>query len=341
MTKSYKIPAIELTQHGKKIYIFAAKSSILWDFLKINEREKDKDEGYQRAFSKTRGQDIKNYIIEKGVIAPSLIISLRDTTFDPKTKMLIIPKKDDAGWVIDGQHRLQGANLAHRDGVEIEMSVVAFIDIDEEREIEQFITINREAKKVPTSLYLDLLKKLPSTKNEKTRLEERATEIARDLKDNPDSVFYNKIIFVGSPKPNKEISLTNFVRKIMPLIKPGGILEHKTHMEIVKILNNYFGALKITYPTEFQGTTQFFWGTLGFGAAINFFNTLFNHTLQTYNTFRIDDIVKSLEVIEDLNFDALKQKGTGSKAEIEAGKELVNEFMYALEDLGKGSQLVL
>lgn len=327
-----QVPAIEVTQHNEKMYLFSMKASKIWEVVQINKREENKETGYQRAFSEVRGKKIRNYIIfAKGIIAPAIIIAFDKASFDPKTKMLTIQEEEDAGWIIDGQHRLRGAELASKDenAIDLELAVIAFLNIDEDSQIEQFITINKEAKNVPTSLFLDLLPSLPKSKTEKEILEEKATNIARTLKDDSESIFYGRIVFVGSPKANYTISLTNFVRKIHPLLRDGNMLTLYTHQEVIKILDNYFKALKLTFHKEFLASRNIMFSTLYFGALINLLLTVFEITYKRDRDFTINSIKKTLSYIKDFDLSTLKQKGSGSKAEIEAGKELCNALKKA------------
>lgn len=329
------IPAIEITQHNTKLYLFSMKASDIWKVVQVNQREENKDTGYQRAFSEVRGKKIKEYIIqEKGIIAPAIIIAFEKASYDSKNKKFVIDNVENAGWIIDGQHRLRGAELASKDeqSVDLELAVIAFLKIDQDKQVEQFITINREAKNVPTSLFLDLLSVLPKRKTAKELLEEKTTNIAKKLKEDPESVFYGRIIFVGSPKANREISLTNFVRKVSPLLRDGGTFDIYTHQEVIGILNNYFKALKLVFPSEFASAKNLFFSTLGFGAFINCLPIVFQIARCRFgNDFTLYSIQKILSFIEDFDLSTLKQKGTGSKAEIEAGNELSEKLKSAAE----------
>ena len=158
----------------------------LWNICEINEKTEDKDDGYQRALSNSRATDIKRYIIKGNAIAPAIIISFKKdkAKFDEKTQLLTIENIPDAGWVIDGQHRLRGADLASAEDMDIQLPVVAFLDLSLEEQIQQFVTINREAKGVPTSLYYDLLKQLP-VKSSTDIAKEKAAAIADVLRKDP------------------------------------------------------------------------------------------------------------------------------------------------------------
>ena len=207
------IPCVKLTQHNQNIFLFSLDANTLWNILEINERSSDKDEGYQRALSNSRAEDISNFIIQRGIISPALIVSLNKSSFDEATSTLQIPKIDNAGWVIDGQHRLRGAYLAsivENSPVNLTLPVIAFSDLSEDEQIVQFVTINKEAKGVPTSLYYDLLNRLPHNKTPAEKSKEIATEIARTLTISsivnvPNSVLVNEKTvskeFIAAPKP--------------------------------------------------------------------------------------------------------------------------------------------
>lgn len=322
--KPITVPCVKLTQHSRNIYLFSLDAHTLWDILQINERSADKDEGYQRALSNSRAEDISSFISERGLISPALIVSLNNSTFDPVTSTLKIPNIENAGWVIDGQHRLRGAYLASisENPINLDLPVVAFSDLSEDEQIVQFVTINKEAKGVPTSLYYDLLNRLPHNKTPAEKAKEIATEIARTLTKDIDSIFYERIIFVRTPKKG-ELSVNNFVRKVSPLLTEnrGTLGTNFTQQNQTKIIENYFTALKIVFPEQFTSRNFRFFGTLGFGAAINSFDTVFSLTRTEFGTFTVEDIVKVLQRADDYNFSTWDQYGTGVSAETAVGND--------------------
>lgn len=320
-----KVKAIKLSQKNNELYLFTARAKDLWAMLQINERSEDKEDGYQRTLSVSRAEDIKKFIASGNPVAPAIVISLSQNhaRFDDVNAELEIDDVSDAGWVIDGQHRLRGADLADVESdLPIELPVVAFIGLDDVSQIAQFVTINREAKGVPTSLYYDLLKHLPAKKKPAEVAKEKAASIAESLRKNNSSPFFEKIVVVTSPKPG-QISLNNFVRKVYPLIVEGkGQFDSYSQMELIGIFDNYFKALKLVFPDEFSIGKNRFFKTLGFGAAINALSTVFNITLKDRAAFRVEDARATLEKISDFNFSAWDNIGTGSAAEIQAGKDL-------------------
>lgn len=324
-----KLPCIEFKQNSTKLFFFIGNAKEMWSILKINRRIEDKDEGYQRTLSGSRVKSIAKYIEAGNTLPQSLLVSIDKGEILRKGKeiFLKIPKVSDAGWVIDGQHRLAGA---HNAKVDFNLPFLAFIGLEVEEQVRLFVTINQEAKGVPSSLYLDLLKNLPNKKPLEIA-KERAADIGTQIKKDEESPFYGRIVVTTSPKKG-EISLTNFVRKVMPLIQPGkGILHVYNEIEQRGIFTNYFKGLKNVFPKEFNRNDSIFFQTLGFGALLNSLPTFFSVCYREYKGFTADDATKIFKKIEYFDFASWRAKGTGSSAEIEAGNDLITELNSMFE----------
>ena len=232
----------------------------------------DKDEGYQRILSESRIRSISDFVDQHYTIAPAIVVSMHGARYDEETEELEIPHKSGSGWVIDGQHRLAGAAKASND---IELPVVAFLDLDLDNQIFQFVTINRTAKGVPTSLYLDLLKHLPPTKKPAEMAKDKAADIANALRRDEESPLFNRITIIP-PKPGQTISLTNFVRKVAPLVQTDPVrspISSYSLLEQKKIIDNYFKGLRIHDPQLFRYSPSIVFRTVGFGALLNALST--------------------------------------------------------------------
>lgn len=332
--KSRTFPALRVTQNDATLFLFKASASLLYKTLSINRRVEDKDEGYQRALSVSRVRSIANFIKTKRVIPGAIVVSLDEASFSTKSRELTVPKGTDVGWVIDGQHRLAGANMAAKEGFDIELPVVAFVGLENNRQVEQFVTINREGKNVPTSLYLDLLKVLP-LKNLADAPRERATDIANELRKDEDSPFFERIVVTVSPKSG-QISLTNFVRKISPLVADKGTLHLYTVYEQKRVVSNYFEGLRQVFPKEFDKRDGIFFKTIGFGALWNAFPTFFNLAVKNQKGFAVADVVAIFKRVDSFDFSAWGQLGTGSSAEITAGDDLKTELRLAFDATKEG-----
>ncbi|MCZ7595014.1 MAG: DGQHR domain-containing protein [Hyphomicrobium sp.] len=326
--KRLSVPCVELQQGDTKLYIFKMKASRLWNLLSINRRDADKETGYQRVLSSARVEAVSSFIAEKNPIPVGIVVSLNEGKFDAAKQALSIPAGHDVGWVIDGQHRLAGAHRAAMAGFDIELAVIAFVGLNEDSQIRQFVTINREGKGVPTSLVLDLLKRLP-TKNPADTARERAHDLANELRKDPDSVFYERIAVISSPKSG-QISNTNFVRKVAPLVHDDkGILKIYSLVEQEGILENYFRAVRKCFGEEWSKSGTVFFQTIGFGALMNIFDTVFQETLSRFGGFRVADIVSVLSPASAFDFNQWRSKGSGNKAEQEAAADLLVDLKRA------------
>ncbi len=323
--------AIPINQGKHTFYAFSEKASVLWDFVSINRREEDKDEGYQRVLSSSRVRAVADYIVAGNMIPGSIIISVDDGKYSSSQRLLHISAGKDVAWVIDGQHRLAGAHLASQEGVDIELNVIALVNLDPQDQIEQFVTINREAKNVPTSLYLDLLKHLPKSKTPGELAAERATDIATQLRRDKDSLFFNRIVVTTSPRQG-QVSIVNFVRKITPYVNPEkGLLNLFTLSQQCEIIENYFDAIKEVYAEEWRKPDSIFFKTVGFGALMNVFEDIFKECTMHGDGFRISDIVDVLRPLRNFDFAQWATKGSGNKAEMEAAKDFQVDFLKSTE----------
>jgi DGQHR domain-containing protein len=325
-----KYQCLPMKQGTVTLYCFVADAKALWGVVRINARDTDKDEGYQRILSPSRVRAVSRYIDGGHAIPTSVLVSLEKAKYDEGTGEIHIRQVPDAGWVIDGQHRLAGAHEAKK---LIELPVVAFIGLDVEAQIEQFVTINREAKGVPTSLYYDLLKNLPH-KSASDMAKERAADLANELKKDEESPFHGRIVVTTAPSKG-EISLTNFVRKVYPLLLEGRALSVYKGPEQAKIIHNYFAGLKVAFPQHFVKSSIFF-QTLGFGALVNALPTALNLCVKNYQAFKVSDVAKLFQQIKHFDFSAWQNMGTGTAAETQAGDDLKQELLDAFADGGGG-----
>ncbi|HVU95299.1 MAG TPA: DGQHR domain-containing protein [Puia sp.] len=327
VSKSLSFDCLPIVQGNHILVVFKASAKSLWDIVEINQRDTDKNTGYQRALSESRVASVQRYIEKGNTIPISILIALGPASHLSKDrKSLSIPQIPNAGWVIDGQHRLAGAKEAAND---IELAVVAILHPSEQEQIKQFVIINQEAKGVPRSLYYDLLKHLPPDKSETDLAKERAVDIANQLKKDENSPFYSKIV-ITSPKTS-EISLNNFVRKVYPLLSKNGFFNTYTLIEQTKIIENYFSAFRNVFPQYFEFASPIFYKTLGFGGLMNSLPTIFQLTLKHYQGFTVADISKILRNIADFDFGEWNS-GTGTQAEKQASDDLNAHLSRRLGD---------
>ena len=198
------------------------------------------------------------------------------------------------------------------------------------------MTINKEAKGVPTSLYYDLLKRLPHKKADSEIAKEKAVEIANQLRKDTESPFFGKIVIVTSPRRG-ELSLTNFVRKIAPLVHPKtGKLNLYPVTTQIKIIFNYYKAFEHVFPKLYEPINSIYFQTLGFGALFNAFPTVLDLSLKFYNGFTLKDVIATLKKIDYFDFSDWSKAGSGNQAETQAGADLRAELLARFNDVESG-----
>lgn len=336
MPDSYiEFPAQKVEQGASTFFLFTVSAKRLWSIVSINERQEDKDEGYQRVLSPSRVQRISKYVQTGGSVPGTIMVTFDDARFDEVRGILIVPNKPDAGWVIDGQHRLVGAHHAAEEGADISLACMATIGLSLEKQVELFITINKEAKGVPSSLYIDLLKHLPRQKTEKEIVEERVADIAKALNSDEQSAFYQRIVSTRSPGKG-QISLVNFARIMRPLImRPTGVISLYSPSEQQRIIDNYYSALGLVFKKAFDA--GLFYKTVGFGAAWRVFPLVINRSIADYKGFTVQNARDIINYIKDYDVLQWNQMGTGSQAESQAGDDMMAALEEALLQLSPDS----
>jgi len=324
------IPAIPIQQGDHVFYFFAMPASKLYKAVQINRRSEDKREGYQRALSPSRVRSIVKYISQGGIVPGAIVVSFDSGSFHKGKGELRLTADENIGWVIDGQHRLAGAFEASEAGADVELPVVAFLGTDIEDQIELFITINREARGVPASLYLDLLKELPRKKTEKEATDERIADLARRVNTDETSPFFQRIVFTRNARAG-ELSLVNFARILRPHIaRQSGTLGLYTQPEQEGGINNYYKAIQTAFPKAWE--KEVFFRTIGFGGVWRAFPLILNLAQARHKAFSVSAITKILAEVSDFDFDSWTEIGTGTGAETFAGDDFVTKIQEAFSD---------
>jgi DGQHR domain-containing protein len=317
--KAFGFKCITFEQAGHSLVLFTCSAKRLWRLVQINQRSEDSEKGYQRAVSPSRAARIADFI-DRGNVIPNTVLVSFDHAKIVEDK-IVIDNRHDAGWVIDGQHRLAGGNESDKD---IILPVVAFTDLDLKNQIKCFVTINKEQKGVPSSLYLELLSQLPGSRNETEIAKERCVDLAHMLKQDEESPFYNRIVSTVAPKQG-ELSLTNFVRKVHPLLrKNAGRLTIYNDEERAGILSNYYRALQNVFPAEFRSADSIFFKTLGFGALISALPAFLD---LAHGKFQVSHVAKLWKRLDYIDFSQWNQRGSGSAAENLAAEDLRTELL--------------
>ncbi len=211
--QSLTVAATRIFQSEYELFSFKMKASLAWEMFSISRKEPDSNKGYQRFLSPARVAAVSKYIIKGNPIPVSVLVSVDHGKYNSKKGTFTIPKGRDIGWIIDGQHRMAGAAEAAEQGHDIELAIMAFVELDERHQIQQFVTINDEAKGVPRSLLLNLLKQIPD-KTLQEQANERAVDVAKQLNGDPHSVFFQRIASISAPRSGQILGRKLFTQDL-------------------------------------------------------------------------------------------------------------------------------
>lgn len=177
-------------------------------------------------------------------------------------------------YIIDGMHRRYGIEYAlneltldnvTRERIQnMKLPFTLIMNADRASQIKMFIEINSTAKKIKTDLALQLYNEMNNNKRvylKKTKtdtLKLVAINICNEINSMNESVWYKSIAISGRDKL-KISSTTSFVTSLMPMLKISFVNdiimnaedEKQAAQKIIKLINNYWGAIAKVMPNCF------------------------------------------------------------------------------------------
>lgn len=224
LKKSYEErDAIRIELGHKRAFLFCASAEELLNSSYIYRKKESSLEGYQRILKTNRVNKIKKAIEKDTILAfPNSIILSSNYKLSEDFSRKIgaykikIPNSYLSFRVVDGQHRLMGfSKLNEKSRKEHFLPVVAFDDLNNTDELQTFITINTEQKKIDSNLLLILKADMDWEEKDKFFIDKQAVLIVKKLNDDP-NFFLNNKVFLGynEPRSDKKITLTTLVSAI-------------------------------------------------------------------------------------------------------------------------------
>lgn len=250
-----------VTQGEHRFYTLTVPAEVLARTCFVTTRDEDPDEGFQRLLSKSRAQEIADYIDSGfGTIPTSVILSAQaESNFEYSTRNKTVSFEDrqDAFLIIDGQHRVFGFRLAKSD---LRVPVVIYSGLKKQDETRLFIDINTKQKPVPNELLLDI-RKLASYQDDTETLLGQIFDLFDTEPGNP---LFGKM----SPRSRKRqlISRVTFNSALKPLLP---LFKDATSLQIFETMAAYYDSvirqsklckldIDITNPIPFRGVTMVF-----------------------------------------------------------------------------------
>lgn len=328
------------------------------DIRRLEAKNKQGHIGLERPISPDRVIEIRKYIGTVDAAFPnSIIVAMKtdDVEIDKSNQTLSFDIKENIATLIDGLHRLSGFNESNWDNFDLIVSI--FFDLEEEDKAMIFSTINLKQTKVTKSLVYDLFYLATTRSPYKT-----SHEIAKTL-NYAESPFYHRIKLLGNnPKTSDDeiiyrgiLTQGTFVEKLVKLISKEPVTDrdnikrglpierypneiemglvfrdffaNKTDDAILKVMLNYFEAVKETFPYEWDNRENPLSRTIGYGALMKLLTELCKIGLRQNNLkkgFFLEKLLKAKNKIS-LTFDNYSPSGAGETNLYRDLKELVIE----------------
>lgn len=324
----FSAPTITADLNGVSVHIFVAEARKVAPYCIVSKREVGIDDAYQRIFMQSRVNAIEQFINEGGAVLPAIVLSADaqstlpyEITNSAHGQRIKFSPGGDYLFVVDGQHRLRGACETS-----VNLVFVLAEGLDAKAQAHQFVVINQNAHRIPTSLLKDLLPWLDEYFDVDDP-QKRLREVCVLLDESPTSVLKGKIERFRQNAPGK-ISLNNFDRKWRPHFDPDGILGMDTAEEAFPVVRDYFGALALNFPEAWNDKKgNLFLKTLIFGAFSTVFSTVYRIAAKFTDSTHpgTKEFAKALEGIKGEDLTGYLEMGTGAKIEKIVAKELLTK----------------
>jgi DGQHR domain-containing protein len=281
-----KVPALRVKQNGRVFYLTAVPAAELLAVTAVDVWHID-EEGYQRAPSQQRKNQIANYLSGEDSVLPLggllnarpeneaesaygsvLKFELQDQVSEEiDIGTLALPDADHPLWVVDMQHRLGGLETAIARGDDLrDFPVVVTIadGLSKVEEVEQFELINTTQKKVRTDLARRLLAIRARDSEQRVILEEHGKlweakgPVIVDWLNRHCSVWQDRIQEPNSSKKDRPKAIAkeaSFVTSLKPVLKTP-LLSRVSAEKVGELLGIYWELLGELWPEAFNSPTE-------------------------------------------------------------------------------------
>lgn len=291
-------------------YLTAMTAKEIFQFSKVSRVDEDPKLGYQRYLSEKRAASIAEYIDAGNILPGAIVLSAQKHAnlkfIDNKLTITLVP---GSFFVIDGQHRLYGSELASE---EIQLPVCILAGLDHAQEVQYFLDINSTQKGVPKTLRIELMKFL----SEPDSIDAIRNRLFKDLNESPESPLYDRMSATSSG-PGR-LSLVPFQAAIDPLLN-GDILGQFTYDDKKKLLINYLSAVEQVLE-KVDGKSGRLVTSAFFQAIFKVFDKVCHLSIMHNKNYSTGSMTQILEGIANVDMD--RHSGSNQQAINELASEL-------------------
>ena len=296
--------ALALRYNKVELYLAVMSAKQLFKTAKVSRAEEDPETGFQRALGKQRAINIKKYLEDGNVIPGSIILSAQakaELKYNPATKTISYNDLPTSFLVIDGQHRLYGANLAD---IGVYLPVCIFTGLNTEQEVQYFLDVNGYQKGVPKTLRIELLKFI----SEPTSKDAIRRELFNSLDSEIESPLCGKMARTKSV--TGKISHVPFKNALDPILEVSP-MNNLSQEQRLKLLINYLSAVDNLLIKALGSSDKISNGAF-FQAIMGAFVDACNLVLTRFNNYKVESFERILEPFVDIDFE--HHRGTNQQA---------------------------
>lgn len=309
-------------------YVTVMTAKEIFAFSKVSRVDEDPKVGYQRHLNEKRAEAIAEYLNAGNIIPGAIILSAQKSAelkYENGTlKIKLVP---GSFFVIDGQHRLYGSEMANED---IALPVCILDGLDHAAEVKYFIDINSTQKGVPKTLRIELMKFL----SEPDSIDAIRNRLFKDLNESPDSPLFERMSATSSA-PGR-LSLVPFQVAIDPLIN-GDILGQFTYEDKKKLLINFLTAVDATLE-RMEGKSSRLTTSAFFQAIFKVFEKICHLAIMHGKNYSLASMSKVMEGISSV--DLGRHSGSNQAAINDLASELSSMLELHSQKLGTPTDLL-
>ncbi|WP_084544850.1 DGQHR domain-containing protein [Derxia gummosa] len=314
-----ELPAFDLSRANTGFYLTTLDAKSLFPLCKVDRVATNSQEGFQRQLDSTRARRIAKYL-EDRVIPGAIVLSTQPehpATFNDSTGILTLSDTPGSLLVIDGQHRLYGAQLATEaePALNVKLPICILTGLSLIDEVQYFIDINSTAKGVPKTLRIELTKFLVTQDS----IDDIRLKLFRDLNSESDSALCGKLS--AEQKGPGYLSHVPFEIAINKILS-GDRLKDLDYPKKKALIKNYLAGI---YNNLLEaGVPQKLTQSAFFQAIFRIFDKACDSALLFRGNFKPESFEYVFEAIHRINFEY--HTGTNDDAINNLEKDLIDKL---------------
>lgn len=297
-------PCLTLTQNNHRFYLTSIPVEDLFSHCFVSSRSEDNLEGFQRQLSKSRAEDIANYLNQgTGSIPTSIVLSGQEEaklSYNSRSKTISFERAEKAFLVLDGQHRLWGYAICfHKFSKNHRVPLSIYENLTRAEETRLFIDINTKQVGVPAALLLDI--------KQLAQIESERDSILRDLFDGLRKM--PKLTFSAQLSPSKsvtgKVSRVTFNKSVGQALD-SSVLQGLDNKKRLTLVANYIEAFERALDDPKLLTRSAF-----LEAIFDVFEQAVRQSLLTYKNAKPESIEKVIRPIAKYSYAETSLRSVG------------------------------